>query len=162
MFDPMRQADAAKWSATRGSRCGVAPRGGNNKGRGDDWPEWGGCGGVAQESSDLAALCPANRGCGDRPATCFKQRDIIPDNDSIPACDRAQLGVACSLPLDNESAACTPNKKPVSRQRRPCVRRSVVSVWIGGRTSAKPQNAHRLNKGPDSHRLTIVFSGELP
>ena len=40
---------------------------------------------VAGECSDLLALCRARRECGDPPAACFKQRDLIPNNDSIHA-----------------------------------------------------------------------------
>ena len=36
---------------------------------------------VAGECSDLLALCRARRECGDPPAACFKQRDLIPNND---------------------------------------------------------------------------------
>ena len=58
--NPVRQATATKLIATRGSRCGVAPRGAADTVRGEGGPDWG------------LWRC--------RPAVCLNQRDMIPQH----------------------------------------------------------------------------------
>ena len=98
IFDPRRHSAAAKLRSTRRYCCDVAL----------GWPPTsarGGlaamaiCGRVAVKCPDLSALCPIPRECGDRPAACLKHRDVIPNNETQPPCNRARSGPTCSFPL---------------------------------------------------------------
>ena len=90
--NPVRQAAATKLIATRGSRCGVAPRGAADTVRGEGGPNWGlwrcNCG----VFGPLDALSgPLD--CGGRPAVCLNQRDMIPQHAT-------QLPLATALDWD--------------------------------------------------------------
>ena len=151
--------------ATRGPRCGLAPGGGPPTRTAGRVGQVGGCGGVVLECSDLLALCVAPRDCGDRPAACPKQRDMIPKNATqlplatAPDWDghvRCPCG-ASLLSLIQRHGFNRANKAYAcgSRPRRAWARFSVESMWTCDRTTALLRNPHRQNKRPYPHRLLV-------
>ena len=137
--------------------------GGNNRGRGDGWSY---CGVVPAWLGSVPTFRRPVRPTAD---VGIDQPRVSNNETSFPTTTQVPLTTALSwdwlvrCPWTMKASRARPSltKTSGTRPRWPRVGRSVASIWIGDRTSDGPQNAHRLNKGPYSHRLTIAISADF-